>query len=214
MKNRIFFPLARLKRSALGRFFSLFFFSFLTFSLISSFAFADDYSVNKSLSKVKWEAKKVTGKHDGTIAFDNGTLTLKDNKIAGGTFVIDMKSIVCTDLTDEGSNKRLVGHLWSDDFFSVEKFNQSKLVVNKVEQKSGNGYRFYGELTIKDITKPIEFDAQVNVASGKVTANGVMTINRALYDIKYGSGSFFSNLGDRMIYDDFTLDFVLVADKK
>jgi polyisoprenoid-binding protein YceI len=71
-----------------------------------------------------------------------------------------------------------------------------------------------GDLTIKGITKPIEFDATVKVDGGKLTAVGAMTIDRSLYDVKYNSGSFFSGLGDKMIYDDFTLGFVLVADKK
>ena len=186
-------------------------FAFLSFSNI---VLSDEYSVNKANSTVKWEAKKVTGQHDGTIAINNGSLKLDGNQILGGSLVIDMKSIVNTDITDAAMNKKLVGHLWSDDFFSVEKFPESKLNIVKVEPKSGDVYHFVGDLTIKGITKPIEFDAKVNLVGEKLTANGVITINRTLYDVRYGSGSFFTGLGDKMIYDDFTLDFVLVADKK
>ncbi len=214
MNNRNISQVESLNRRSWRGLSGQFFLSLFSLLLVTSMAFADDYSVNKSLSKVKWEAKKVTGKHDGTIAFENGSLQLSGNKISGGTFVIDMKSIVCNDITDEGTNKKLVGHLWSDDFFSVEKFGTSKLDIKRVEQKSGDTWKFSGDLTIKGITQPIEFDAKVNVASGKVMATGLITINRAKYDIKYGSGSFFNDLGDRLIYDDFTLDFVLVADKK
>jgi polyisoprenoid-binding protein YceI len=206
--------LCKLKRALSEDFGKKFFFSALTVLFISTFAFSDEYSVNKSASKVKWEAKKVTGKHDGTISFDNGLLKLNGTKISGGSFVIDMNTIVVADITDPGTNKKLVGHLFSDDFFSVGKFPQSKLEIKKSELKSGDNYRFVGELTIKGITKPVEFDAKVNVSSGNLTASGVITVNRTLYDIKYRSGSFFSDLGDKMIYDDFTLEFELIADKK
>jgi polyisoprenoid-binding protein YceI len=141
-------------------------------------------------------------------------VNLNGNKISGGSFLINMNTIVVADITDPGTNKKLVWHLFSDDFFSVEKFPQSKLEIKKSELKSGDNYRFVGELTIKGIAKPVEFDAKVNVSSGKLTATGVITVNRTLYDIKYRSGSFFSDLGDKMIYDDFTLEFELIADKK
>ena len=70
---------------------------------------------------------------------------------------------------------------------------------------------FTADLTIKGITAPVEFDAEVNDQSGQLTATGVMTVNRTKYGIKYGSGSFFEGLGDKVIYDDFTLKFKLVA---
>ena len=214
MKNTIVNLSSKLKRTFSGNFSKRVFFSALTVFLVSTFAFSDEYSVNKSASKVKWEAKKVTGKHDGTISFVNGSVKLNGNKISDGSFVIDMNTIVVTDITDPGTNKKLVGHLSSDDFFSVAKFPQSKLEIKNSELKSGDNYRFVGDLTIKGITKPVEFDAKVNVSSGKLTASGIITVNRTLYDIKYGSGSFFSGLGDKMIYDDFTLEFEFIADKK
>jgi polyisoprenoid-binding protein YceI len=108
----------------------------------------------------------------------------------------------------------LIGHLKSDDFFSVAKFPLASLEVKSVTAKSGNLYHFTADLTIKGITAPIEFDAEVNMTSDQVTATGTMVVNRTKYDIKYRSGSFFSDLGDKMIYDDFTLKFKLVAVNK
>ena len=78
---------------------------------------ATDYSVDKSASTVRWDAKKVTGKHNGTIAIANGSISASKAKITGGTLVIDMKTIVDLDLTDPGYNAKLVGHLKSKDFF-------------------------------------------------------------------------------------------------
>ena len=175
---------------------------------------ATEYVVDKATSKVKWEAKKVTGKHNGTITFASGSVSVTGNKISGGTFVIDMKTIADEDITDDGMKAKLMGHLASDDFFSIEKFPESKMVVKKATLISGNDYHFLADLTIKGITQPIEFDAKSSVTGDKLTAEGIITVNRTLFGIKYGSGSFFQGLGDKVIYDDFTLAFNVVALKK
>jgi polyisoprenoid-binding protein YceI len=105
----------------------------------------------------------------------------------------------------------LVGHLKSDDFFSVEKHPVSKFEIKDVKHKSGNQYTLTGDLTIKDITHPVSFDAAVDVKDKQLTAKGKMEVDRTLYDIKFRSGRFFSGLGDNLIYDTFTLDFDIVA---
>jgi len=175
---------------------------------------ATEYVVDKAASKVKWEAKKVTGQHNGSILFANGSIVGTGNKISGGTFVIDMKTIADEDIADAGMKAKLMGHLASDDFFSIEKFPESKMEIKKVTAVSGNDFKFLVDLTIKGITKPIEFTAKVTATGDKLTADGVITVNRTLFGIKYGSGSFFQGLGDKVIYDDFTLAFSVVAQKK
>lgn len=179
---------------------------------LANLGFAKDYQVNAVSSTLEWEAKKVTGQHSGTISFGEGTLQVDKKKISGGKLSVDMNTLVNTD--GGGVNKNLVGHLKSDDFFSVAKFPQATLEVKKVEAKSGDLYHFTADLTIKGITAPVEFDAEVTQTSGQLTATGVMTVNRTKYDIKYRSASFFSDLGDKMIQDDFTLKFKLVAATK
>jgi polyisoprenoid-binding protein YceI len=174
---------------------------------------AADYGVDKNSSTVKWVAKKVTGPHNGSISFESGTIAVTKNAISGGTFVINMKSIVNEDITNEDMKKKLIGHLASDDFFSIEKFPDSKMEVKKVTPVSGDDYHFVADLTIKGITNPVEFNANVSIKGDQVNAKGTITVNRTLYGIKYGSGSFIQGLGDRMIYDDFTLDFNIVAKK-
>lgn len=180
----------------------------LVFSLS---AFSKNYRVDIKSSTLEWEAKKVTGQHVGTIALGESTLIIEKKKITGANLIVDMNTLVNTDLTDRGYNQKLIGHLKSDDFFGVAKFPQSTLEVKKVEAKSDKLYHFTADLTIKGITAPVEFNAEVNEVSGQFTATGVMTVNRTKYGIKYGSGSFFEGLGDKMIYDDFTLKFKLVT---
>ena len=175
---------------------------------------ATEYVVDKATSKVKWEAKKVTGQHNGSISFASGSIVGTGNKISGGTFVIDMKTLANEDITDEGMKAKLMGHLASDDFFSIEKFPESKMEIKKVTLVSDSEYHFLADLTIKGITSPVEFNAKVTESGDKLNADGVITVNRTLYGIKYGSGSFFQGLGDKMIYDDFTLAFSVVAQKK
>jgi len=189
-------------------------FLFLTFVIVGLNVKAADYVIDKTASKVKWEGKKVTGKHNGTIALESGTLTVSGDKVTGGSFVIDMKTIVDEDLTDPAWNKKLIGHLSSDDFFSIEKFPSASMLVNKITPVSGDEFHFLADLTIKGIKKPVEFNAKITVTGGKVSAQGIITVNRTLFDIKYGSGSFFQGLGDKMIYDDFTLNFDIIANKK
>jgi len=173
--------------------------------------FAGNYEVDNSKSTVKWTGKKVTGQHNGTIDFKSGSLEVKDNKIEGGTFKINMTTIENEDIKDESSKQKLVGHLKSDDFFSVDKYPVSTLVVKKVQHKSGNDYSFTGELTIKGVTHPVSFTAEVNIDNNRLVSGGVIEVDRTLYDVRYGSGKFFDNLGDNMIYDTFTLDFNVVA---
>ncbi len=174
---------------------------------------ADTYKVNKTSSTVKWLGKKVGGQHYGTISFSEGFLQVSNGKPSGGEFVIDMNSILCDDLTDASLNQKLVGHLKSDDFFGVEKFPTAKLVLTNATEKGNGKYLFKGNLTIKGITHPAEFEATVSMSGNSASAEGSLVIDRSKYDVRYGSGSFFSNLGDKMIYDEFTLDFKVVAAK-
>lgn len=175
---------------------------------------AQQFTVDNALSTVKWNGKKVTGEHYGTIKIQGGTLEVKNSAVTSAQVSMDMNSIVCEDLTDAGVNAKLVGHLKSDDFFSVEKFPVSKLSLTGVKKLTGNEYEFTGDLTIKGITHPVTFKATSALEGKLLKSAGKIVINRAKYDIRYGSGSFFTGLGDKMIYDDFTLDFTLVAKSK
>lgn len=111
-----------------------------------------------------------------------------------------MTSINTTDLKGEWKDK-LDGHLKADDFFGVEKFKTATLVFKNISTKNKNNYTVTADLTIKGITKPVTFDLVVN----GTTASANVKIDRTKYDIKYGSGSFFSDLGDKTINDEFEL---------
>ena len=114
-----------------------------------------------------------------------------------------MTSIQVTSL--EGKKKaNLEKHLRSDDFFGVEKFPSATMVITTVEQ-SADGYTVTGDFTIKGQTHPVIFPMTVdgNTAIAKVK------IDRSKYNVRYGSDSFFDNLGDRVIYNEFDLNVTL-----
>jgi polyisoprenoid-binding protein YceI len=156
-------------------------------------------------SSIHWTGKKVTGQHEGTINFLDGILTFKSNKLVAGTFTVDMKSISTTDLTGEYKEK-LDGHLKADDFFGVEKFPTATLVFKKVTPVNATTYTVVADLTIKGKMNPVTFTL-VTSATG---ATADVKINRAKYDVQYGSETFLGSLGDKAIYDDFDLKIKLV----
>lgn len=161
----------------------------------------DKKTVKASESTIAWKAYKVTGSHTGTIAIKEGNLEFDGDKLVGGEFVVDMTTISTTDLKAGEGKEKLDGHLNSDDFFSTASHATSKLVFTNVKSTGKNSYAVTGDLTIKGITKPVSFN--VSVYGSKATAT--LKVDRTNYDVKYGSGSFFDNLGDKTIYDEFDL---------
>ncbi|WP_034057899.1 YceI family protein [Lacinutrix jangbogonensis] len=175
---------------------------------LSSFGlFAQTQKVNTEKSTINWLGKKIGGQHEGLIKLKNGVLEEKNGKIVSGSFVIDMTSLTNTDLQDEGYNKKLVGHLKSDDFFGVEKFPTATLNITKATKFSNGKASVTGNLTIKGKTESITFDFVKNI--NHYTAK--IEIDRSKFNVRYGSASFFDSLGDKAINDIFTLDVKLVV---
>jgi polyisoprenoid-binding protein YceI len=157
-------------------------------------------------SKLLWLGEKVTGQHTGTINLQSGWINWQDNKIVSGEFSIDMAS-----MKDTEANARLEGHLKSDDFFGVEKFPTAKLVITgSTPFDKGTGV-VSGSLTIKGVTNPIEFKATTQKKEDGVWFFANIVVDRTKYNIRYGSGSFFDNLGDKTIYDEFKLKVNLLV---
>ena len=188
-----------------------------TFAVTDTVASAATTSlrVNTESSSMKWNAKKFGGEHYGTIKLAEGTLLVNGNKLSGGSFTIDMTTIVVEDITRPDSNKKLTDHLKSDDFFSVEKFNSSNFKITKVspiaKAKAGEpNYNITGDLTIKGITNPITFPAQVSINGKTAEAEARIVVDRTKYDIKYRSG-LIGTAADRIIDDTFTIDLKLQA---
>lgn len=180
-----------------------------------SFKNVDFINANVDVTKsvVTWKGYKVTGEHTGTVNLKSGQLLLEKGAFTGGSFELDMTSIKNTDMEGGGATK-LEGHLKSDDFFGVATYPTAKLVITKVVSRGTPGaYKVVANLTIKETTKEIKFDATVTEGVNEVSASTNIRIDRSDFNIKYGSGSFFDGLGDKTIYDEFDLSVNLVAKK-
>ena len=165
-------------------------------------------TIDTKASTVHWTAKKVVGGHEGTINIKSGSLQTDKGKIVGGEFVIDMNSMACTDAP------KLTGHLKNEDFFNVPEYSTAKFAITKVDNSKATPV-LHGNLTIKDKTKAISFPVKVIKSDGsglEAEAMGIK-INRLDFDIKYRSASFFADLGNRAIEDEFTLDVKIKAIK-
>ena len=169
--------------------------------ITSLISYGQKKTINISKSNVFWEGHKITGSHEGLMMFKSGHLNFENNKLTGGSFIVDMQSISCTDLSGN-SKKSFEKHLNSEDFFGTEKHPTSKLLITKVEKrKNKNLFKCSGDITIKNITQKIYFDIKIEKNKAFVKTK----IDRSKFNIKYKSGSFFDGLGDSLIYDEFDL---------
>jgi polyisoprenoid-binding protein YceI len=171
----------------------------------------DNVKVSPTASKVEWIGRKVTGKHNGTINIKDGHIQVKDGFLTGGSVTIDMTSIRNLDMTGEYATK-LENHLKSDDFFSAATHPTAILVITQANAKGNGQYDVKANLTIKGATHPISFNTQLIPDGKKYKAVANITIDRSLYNVKYGSGKFFEGLGDKTIYDEFDLTITLVTE--
>ena len=187
-------------------------FSVLLTLMLSAFTFKSqtlDYKVDAAKSSVTWIGRKITGSHNGTIVLKSGNLILNGSKLVGGEFIMDMSTI-----KDEGGSTKLEGYLNSENFFSTKKFPTSMFVITKVSG-SGSQMMISGDLTIKGKTRLVMFPATVSVnGNGSISAfAGKILVDRTKYDVRYGSKSFFDNIGDKAIDDMFEIGVKLVASK-
>lgn len=181
------------------------------------------YKADTALSLVEWEGSKPGGKHNGTIAVKSGEVYVDNGAVTGGKIIIDMHSIVNLDIKDKEYNQKLVGHLKSSDFFSVDSFPEAYFTIVSVKPLASvetlpTGetvtHEVTGNLKIKDIEKAITFKARLEVNDNMVSASAPQfIIDRSEWKVKYGSRKFFDNLKDKFIYDEIGLKFTFVANK-
>ena len=151
------------------------------------------YVLDTLNSKAEWKGFKVVKSdntsHIGTLKFESGEVTVKDNKLESGQFVIDMTSIANDDVKDAEDKTKLTDHLKSSDFFDTAKFPTASFEITKISQApAGNDYNTIldGNLTIKGITKPASFNANIKIKDGELSiATEPKDINRDEFGIKF-----------------------------
>lgn len=167
---------------------------------------AQNKKINTETSTIGWVGKKVTGAHTGTVNFKSGTLVFDGKKLKGGELEVNMTSIVVTDLQAGKGKEKLEGHLKSEDFFGTDKYPTAKLKFKTISDIGNGNYTITADLTIKKTTQTITFDLAVSEGRARTS----LSIDRTKFDIKYGSGSFFDDLGDKAIDDKFELTVTML----
>ena len=169
------------------------------------------FTLNPDNTVLRWTAEKVTGTHWGYVKVESGSVMVKGKKILTGECIVDMSTITVMDMKDSPYGIKLENHLRSTDFFDTENHSRASLKIKSVSYKQGS-VDLTGDLTIKGKSHPVEFSAVLKFSDKGATAKGQIKIDRTLYDIKYRSGKFYPDIGDKMIYDVFKLDFEVKAD--
>ncbi len=179
------------------------------------------YNVDLATSGLTWTGSSLSGSHNGTLMLSEGSLIVKNNTIASGSFTVDMTSIKDLDLTDAEKNGYLVGHLNDTDFFNTKVFPTGKFEMTSVEalenDSLGNTHQISGNLTLKGISKNISFPAKVDMTETEVKATGSVVLDRLQWGITYSSLTAFpslkAKLKDKAINDNFTVGINLTAKK-
>ena len=173
------------------------------------------YSVVVDRTELSWIGKEISTKiHTGTLNLTDGMIEIIDENTINGNITIDMSSINVTDLQGR-AKEMLEGHLRSADFFEVENYPNATLnFKSKSYNKLKNLIDFEGQLTIKDISNPIFFSATLIESSPYLKAKSILSFDRSKYNVRFRSGSFFENLGDKLILDDIDVNIMLVTEKK
>jgi len=165
------------------------------------------YNIDNTQSQITWTGREVsTSSHYGTLDFVSGNFEISNGAIVNGEFIVDMTSINNQDM--EGDSKaRLEGHLKSDDFFSVESYPTAAISINSSELISDGKWNVSADLSIKGFTHPVNFE----MISSEDGWSANLVFDRSKYDVRFRSGSFFENLGDKLIYDDIELSINLTT---
>ncbi len=180
------------------------------------------YTIDVANSQIKWQGAKPTGVHNGIVPISGGSIMIREGNISGGQIDIDMQGIVVTDLEGDMKNS-LEGHLKGteagkeQDFFNVDKFPKATYVINSSAVLANDPEATHlvnGTLTIKDISKPVNFKAKVTGDGNTVTATTPQfSVDRTEFDIKFKSAKFFNNLQDDFVNDEFKLEINVTAKK-
>jgi polyisoprenoid-binding protein YceI len=172
----------------------------------------EKYDIDTKGSVIRWKGGNVAGSntHVGYVSLSKGALTAEKGQLVDGTAEVDMKTI---SNENHDSNDHLIDHLKNQDFFDVEKFPTAKIVLTKAVPATGGNTYVTGNLTIKGITHPVTFPAQVDVKGGILTMNGKLVIDRTLWDINYKSGKLIYIIADEAISDSIEFDIKIVAKK-
>ena len=164
------------------------------------------YAVLADQSKLSWKGTMIgLYSHTGDIMLKDGQIAITDGTISGGSFTVDMSSMVTTDddaLYAVASREDLIGHLQADDFFASATYPEASFVIKSME-----GNTITGDLTIRGITHEEKVtDVTMTEEGDMLKASGKLVFDRQKYDVSWSS-----SMKDRVLSDDIELDIMLSA---
>ena len=181
--------------------------------LIGILTAGDTLQVDLVNSQINWIGRKVTGEHSGTLNLSEGWIEMEKNIVSGGKLVFDMASISNTDIESPEWKQKLEDHLESEDFFHTDSFPHAILEIkgrqSLIIENSKKSDQILADLTIRGITHEIKLPLDLTQSQNNFNAEGSVDIDRTLYNIQYKSRKFFDELGDKLIYDNFTVQFMV-----
>jgi len=173
-----------------------------------------NYVMDVTTSSVNWTGEKAIGKsHKGVISIKRGNLSISGGKITAGEVVVDMNTLTNTDLSGNEKND-IESHLKSPDFFDTAKFGEATYTIVSGEKLDAVKYAVKGKLTLKGITKDLNCEINVIANNSDVIIAGGLIFDRSQFDVRYGSGKFFENLGDKLIEDEIMLKLDIKGKKQ
>ena len=179
-------------------------------SAISNMPGDGQYTMNLDQSIIQWQGSKATVTESGTVPFRSCIFDVRDSRLVSGSVVVEMNGIKVTSI--EGLGARNLGkHLREEDFFDVAEYPTAAFTFDKGRTDGRGNLVLEGKLNIKGISKPATATLSFG-SSDPVVASVNMSFDRADFNVRYGSGSFFDNLGDDLISDQVHLKMVLVED--
>jgi len=183
-------------------------------------AAGETFTIDTTESRIRFTGNGVGKNHPGNFRLSSGTVSIADNKVTGGSFIININSMEVEQKGDMFQNK-LKPHLLSGDFFDAEKFGSAKFEITKVEPFNGNGsdssvvaganFNISGNFTLKETTKNITFPAKIDLDGDKLKAKGNFNIDRTQWKMNYGNDK---TLGDKFISETVNIELNLEAKKQ
>jgi polyisoprenoid-binding protein YceI len=177
------------------------------------------FQVNPADSVVRWTGRNLFNHHSGTLRLASGNFEFDQGRLVGGRVVLDMTTMACEDITDPATNAVLIRHLRDADFFLVDKFPATELVVRAAESIAGStegtpNWQVRADLTLRGVTRSLEFPVLLAAASAdRLTAQAQLDLDRTAFGSIYGSGRFFRFLGQHVVNDHVHLHVKLHANR-
>ncbi len=180
-------------------------------------AFDGELLLDLERSTLQWTGRNLLNKHTGTLGLSAGCLSFSKGTLTGGDMTLDWDSLQCEDLAGTELHDVLMHHLKDHDFFDVGAFPAPEIALTSARPLPGGTdgaptLELTADLTMKGVTRPVTFPVTTGVdPDGGFALNGHLEFDRTDWNVRYGSGKLFRNLGMHLVNDRIELGVNLVT---